>query len=50
MSAFDFWKMAYQFKWATLDQLQKAVSLGLITQEQMDEITGTASQILSQSR
>lgn len=44
MAPFDFWKMAYQFKWATLEQLQKAVSLGLITQNQYNQIVGTVSQ------
>ncbi|GIM45973.1 hypothetical protein DNHGIG_15220 [Collibacillus ludicampi] len=44
MTPFDFWKMAYQFKWATLGQLQKAVSLGLITQDEYNQITGTAQQ------
>lgn len=41
MTPFDFWKLAYQLKWATQADLQKAVSLNLITQDQMNQIIGT---------
>jgi uncharacterized XkdX family phage protein len=44
MTPFDFWKLAYQLKWATLEQLQKAVTFQLITQDEYNQITGTASQ------
>lgn len=41
MTNFDLWKMFYQLGWATKDDLAKAVQLGLITQQQMDQITAS---------
>jgi uncharacterized XkdX family phage protein len=36
----DFWKMAFQFGWATKEQLKQATELRLITADQYTEITG----------
>lgn len=42
MSAyFAFWKMCYANGWVTLEQLQQALSKGLITQAEYDEIIAT---------
>lgn len=42
---FPFWKMAYEAKWATIDQMRMVVytesnRYGVITVEQFEEITG----------
>jgi uncharacterized XkdX family phage protein len=39
---FELWKAYYKFGWATQADLQKAVSLGLITQDEYNQIVGTA--------
>lgn len=36
----QFWEMAYKLKWATKDDLKKAVEKGLITVAGYKEITG----------
>ena len=36
----DFWKMAYEYKWCTLDQLREACDLGGITKEEFKKICG----------
>lgn len=37
---YDFWQMAYEFGWATIDDLKQAVVLGLITADEFKQITG----------
>ena len=36
----NFWQMAYQQKWATLDMMKQATELQLITADQYKTITG----------
>ena len=40
MTAFDRWKDRYDRKWVTKEQLQRLVQLGVLTQGEIDEITG----------
>jgi len=40
MTEFDFWKMAYAEGWCTKVELDEAVLLGLITQDEYDLIVG----------
>jgi len=37
---FDFWKMAYESDWCTLDQLKQAVQENLITADEYKTICG----------
>ena len=39
MTEFEFWKMAYKEGWCTKVELDEAVLLGLITQDEYDLIT-----------
>jgi uncharacterized XkdX family phage protein len=39
-----FWQMAYQYGWATKDQLKQAVGYKLITADDYQQITGEAYQ------
>lgn len=36
----NFWKMAYQYGWATKGQVKEATGYGLITADQYKTITG----------
>jgi hypothetical protein len=36
----NFWKIAWEWHWATLEQMKLAVEKGFITAEQFEEITG----------
>ncbi|WP_286886707.1 XkdX family protein [Aneurinibacillus sp. UBA3580] len=38
---YEFWKAAYEFGWASPEQIQEAAVLGLITQEEASQIIGT---------
>lgn len=38
MGNFEFWKMAYRMGWATPDQVELAVTLGLLTEAEKLQI------------
>ena len=40
MNNFEKWKERYKKNWCTVEQLQKLVSLKVLTMEQYQEITG----------
>lgn len=38
MTEYDFWKLAWEYQWATDEEMQEAVNLGLITEDQRRKI------------
>lgn len=40
MTDFEKWKERYDKKWCTKEQLEKLVSLGVLTKEEFDSIVG----------